>query len=103
MTVAALGTGCRTVGRVVVLALALLGWLGTTSEPLHVHAATTEGFYNQAHVLSTLATVGWDAPASAPPQLGPLLQRSGAPVCAIETPRGAPGGLHADPRAPPSA
>ena len=87
-----------------VLLAALLGLLVVQEAQVpHVHEAATLGFYNEAHVLDTLAGVSGDAPLPAPPQAGRVMVVAvvGPPSPAVRP--AADLARHAEARAPPAA
>jgi len=73
------------------------------SIPLHVHEADTAGFYNQTHVLVSLATMSGGAPlpGAVSPAWLPLLADRAPSLHPTTLP--APALPHAKSRAPPSA
>lgn len=89
----------RLLGPVVLLVVAILLLGG--SQPRHLHADQSPGFYNEAHVLVTLAAFTGDAPLP-----GPVTSAWIAPIAGEAPAPAAPGAVaarhgHTDSRAPP--
>jgi len=87
-----------------VLLAALLGLLVFQGAHIaHVHEAATLGFYNEAHVLDTLAGVSGDAPLSAPPEAAGVTVITAVPPPSPAVSPAAGLARHTEARAPPAA
>ena len=86
---------------VVLVSLALAGFLLSAASIPHSHAPGRPGLYNQEHDLSYLATFGGVGPISEAPAAVPLVVLVVLAIVAAPGPAPAVGRRHADFRAPP--
>jgi len=86
---------------VVLVSLALAGFLLSAASIPHSHAPSLPGFYNQEHDLGYLATFGGAGLASEAPAATPLVVLVILAVATVAGPRPLVSRRHADFRAPP--
>ena len=87
----------------IVVGLALAGFLLSVASIPHSHTAGRPGLYNQEHDLSYLATFGGGGPVPDAPAAVPLIVLVVLAVVTITGPAPQVGRRHADFRAPPLA
>jgi hypothetical protein len=69
---------------------------------LHVHEVDSAAYFNEQHVLASLAALGADAPLPEAPAVGALAPLSPAPRLGAVAPATARDDRSAEPRAPPA-
>lgn len=92
---------CATARRGALLILMVVALLLEGSQPLHLHVDDTPGFYNETHVLSSLARANGDAPLPGPAAATWVAIVAGKPLDPAAATVEAQNHSHTNPRAPP--